>query len=278
MRRPWLRCPASGRIRSRLRSAVTAIAVITAVLCGSVISSARAQATTASTVVTIGFDDGTVEQLDALPILQAHGMAATFFVNTGAIGDGEHLTWADLHTLYSAGNEIAGHTLHHANLAPLTTAEARQEVCTDRNTLIDNGFPATSFAYPFGSFDSGIEQVVQACGYNSGRGVAGISKNGPYAETIPPLDPYGTRTPPNPKKATKLSTLELYVQNAEANGGGWVQFVFHRLCEQCGAYAITPAKFTALLDFLEGEVAAGRVTVQTTTQVIGGPVRPPVTP
>ena len=57
-----------------------------------------------------------------------------------------------------------------------------------------------------------------------------------------------------------------------------MQFVFHRLCEQCGAYAITPAKFTALLDFLEGEVAAGRVTVQTTTQVIGGPVQPPVTP
>jgi hypothetical protein len=166
----------------------------------------------------------------------------------------------------------------HANLAPLTTAEARQEVCTDRNSLLAQGFPATSFAYPFGSFDGGTEQVVQACGYNSGRGVAGISKNGPYAETIPPLDPYATRTPPNPKKATKLSTLEPYVQNAEANGGGWVQFVFHRLCEQCGAYAITPSKFAALLDFLQGEVAAGRVTVETTIQVIGGPVQPPVTP
>lgn len=58
----------------------------------------------------------------------------------------------------------------------------------------------------------------------------------------------GTRTPPNPKKSTKLSTLELQVRNAEANGGGWVQFVFHRLCEQCGPYAITPAKFTAFLD------------------------------
>jgi hypothetical protein len=49
----------------------------------------------------------------------------------------------------------------------------------------------------------------------------------------------GTRTPPNPKKSTKLSILELQVRNAEANGGGWVQFVFHRLCEQCGPYAIT---------------------------------------
>ena len=278
MRRLWLRCPAPGRVHPRLRSAVTAIAVITAALCGSGMSPAPAQGATASTVVTIGFDDGTAEQLDALPILQAHGMVATFFVNTGAIGDAEHLSWADLHTLFAAGNEIAGHTLDHVNLAPLTTAEARREVCTDRNNLLAEGFPATSFAYPFGSFDSGTEQVIRDCGYNSGRGVAGISKNGPYAETIPPLDLYATRTPPNPKKATKLSTLELYVQSAEANGGGWVQFVFHRLCEQCGAYAITPSKFTALLDFLQGEVASGRVTVQTTAQVIGGPVQPPVTP
>ncbi len=208
-------------------------------LSGWVVSPAPAAA--ASTVVTIGFDDGTADQLAALPLLQAHGMTATFFVNTGFIGDAEHLSWADLHTLFNAGNEIAGHTVHHVDLKPLTTAEARQEVCTDRNNLLAEGFPATSFAYP-------------------------------------PLDPYATRTPPNPKKATKLSTLELYVQNAEANGGGWVQFVFHRLCEQCGAYAITPSKFTALLDFLQGEVAAGRVAVQTTAQVIGGTVQPPVSP
>jgi peptidoglycan/xylan/chitin deacetylase (PgdA/CDA1 family) len=264
------------QVRSRTRLALAAIAALTASTCSWEVSATPA--TAASTVVTIGFDDGTAEQLGALPILQAHRMTATFFVNIASIDDlgHEHLTWAELHTLFDAGNEIAGHTLHHANLAPLTTAEARQEVCTDRNNLLTNGFPATSFAYPFGSFDSGTEQVVQDCGYNSGRGVAGISKNGPFAETIPPLDPYATRTPPNPKKATKLSTMESYVLDAEANGGGWVQFVFHRLCEQCGAYAITQAKFTALLDFLQGEVAGGRVVVQTTAQVIGGPVQPPV--
>jgi peptidoglycan/xylan/chitin deacetylase (PgdA/CDA1 family) len=261
---------------SRIRLALTAIGTLTVFLSSWAVNTAPAAA--ASTVVTIGFDDGTVDQLGALPILQAHGMTATFFVNSGSIGDPEHLSWADLHTLFGAGNEIAGHTLNHVNLAPLTTAEARQEVCTDRNNLLTEGFAATSFAYPFGSFDGGTEQVVRDCGYNSGRGVSGISKTGPFAETIPPLDPYATRTPPNPKKSTKLSTLELHVLNAEANGGGWVQFVFHRLCEQCGPYAITPAKFTAFLDFLQNEVGDGRVVVQTTAQVIDGPLQPPVLP
>ncbi|HEV8653488.1 MAG TPA: polysaccharide deacetylase family protein [Actinomycetes bacterium] len=264
------------QLRSRIRLWLAATGALAVFLSGWAVSPTPAAAATASTVVTIGFDDGTTDQLGALPILQAHGMTATFFVNSASVGDAEHLSWADLHTLFDAGNEIAGHTLHHVNLTPLTAAEARQEVCTDRNNLLAAGFPATSFAYPFGSFDSGTELVVHDCGYNSGRGVSGVSKTGPFAETIPPLDPYATRTPPNPKKATKLSTLELYVLNAEANGGGWVQFVFHRVCEQCGPYAITPGKLTAFLDFLQGEVTGGRVVVQTTAQVIGGPVQPPV--
>ncbi len=271
-----MRSPRSRSLRSRVLLPLTAVGVLAASL--STWAVGPAAAATPSTVVTIQFDDGTIDQLATLPILQAHGMTATYYVNTGFVGDAEHLSFADLHTLFNAGNEIAGHTLHHVDLKPLTTAEARQEVCTDRNNLLAEGFPATSFAYPFGSFDSGSEMVVHDCGYNSGRGVSGISKKGPFAETIPPADPYATRTPPNPKKATKLSTLELYVTNAEANGGGWVQLVFHHLCEQCGAYAITPAKFTALLDFLQGEVTGGRVSVQTTAQVIGGPVNPPVTP
>jgi peptidoglycan/xylan/chitin deacetylase (PgdA/CDA1 family) len=237
-----------------------------------------APAAAAATVVTIQFDDGTADQLDALPILRSRGMVATFYVNSGFIGTPDHLTATDLRTLFDAGNEIAGHTVSHVNLSPLTTAEARQEVCADRNALLGLGFPVTSFAYPFGSFDAGTEQVVRDCGYNSGRGVSGISKNGPAAETIPPLDPYATRTPPNPKKSTKLATLQQYVLDAEAGGGGWVQFVFHRLCAQCGAYAITPANFTALLDFLRVEADAGRVEVRTTAQVIGGPVNPPVPP
>ena len=271
----------SRRPRSRGRAAL-AVATIGALAATSaaVLSAAPANAAAASTVVTIQFDDGTVDQMNALPILQAHGMTATFYVNTGPIiaGDSDHLSWANVHTLFNAGNEIAGHTVNHTGLKSLTPAEARQEVCTDRNSLLAEGFPATSFAYPFGTFDSGTEQVVHDCGYNSGRGVAGISLKGPFGETIPPLDPYATRTPPNPKKATKLGTMEDYVLNAEANGGGWVQFVFHRVCESCGAYSITTAKLTALLDFLQAEVNAGRVSVQTTAQVIGGPVNPPVTP
>jgi endoglucanase len=223
------------------------------------------------TVVTIQFDDGVADQIDTLPILNAHGMHATYFVNTGFVGDPAHMTWEQLDQLAAAGNEIAGHTLTHVNLKPLKTADARLEVCQDRNNLIAHSFQPTSFAYPFGTFDDGTKQVVRDCGYNSGRGVAGGT------ETIPPLDAYATRTPPNPKQGTTVATIESYVTTAEQNGGGWVQLVFHHLCNQCDAYSITPADFTELLDWLQPRAVSGTI-VKTTAEVIGGLVQPPVQP
>jgi peptidoglycan/xylan/chitin deacetylase (PgdA/CDA1 family) len=240
-----------------------------------------AEAVTPVTVVTIGFDDGTVDQFDALPVLNAHGMHASFFINSGPIlaGDPEHMTVGQLTQLAAAGNEIGGHTVDHANIQPLSTAEATAEVCDDRTTLTGWGFTVTSFAYPFGSYDANSEAVVASCGYDSARTVSGVSihvgKN-KIGETIPPLDAYATRTPPNPKKATKLSTMEQYVLNAEAGVAAsgqslWIQFVFHRYCDaHCGAYTVQPAKFAALLDFLQAETLAGRVSVQTTAEAIAG--------
>ena len=75
-----------------------------------------------------------------------------------------------------------------------------------------------------------------------------------FAETIPPEDSYATRTPPNPKQGTTLETIQGYVTDAAAHGGGWVQLVFHHLCDGCDAYSITPATFDALLTWLEGQV------------------------
>jgi peptidoglycan/xylan/chitin deacetylase (PgdA/CDA1 family) len=277
---------ASERRGMKSRSMGVALAAVTALLGTWVVSTPSASAST-PTVVTIQFDDGTVDQFDnGFPILQAHGMVATFYVNTGPIlaGDSDHMTTADLHALFNAGNEIAGHTVDHANIQPLSVADAEHQVCDDRNTLLDAsqgfGFPAESFAYPFGSYDATSETIVHYCGYNSARTVSGIPKTG-LGETIPPADAYATRTPPNPKKATKLSTLKSYVTNAEGDtqSTDWVQLVFHKVCDKstgghCGAYTISPSKLGALLDFLQSEAGAGRVLVETTAQVVGGPLNP----
>jgi peptidoglycan/xylan/chitin deacetylase (PgdA/CDA1 family) len=236
-----------------------------------------AAAVTSPTVVTIQFDDGYEDQYAALAILNAHGMHATFYVNSGVVGDADHMSWGELADLANAGNEIAGHTVNHTNLKKLSTAAARQAVCGDRVALFDHGFEPTSSAYPFGAFDAAAKKVVQDCGYNSGRGVSGVDSKYTFAETIPPFDAYATRTPPNPKKSTKLSTIEGYITAAEQHGGGWIQLVFHHLCDSCGAYSISRANFTALVTWLDARAING-TTVKTTAEVIGGALMPPVEP
>lgn len=226
------------------------------------------------TIVVLQFDDGYADQYAALASLNAHGLHATFFVNSGPItaGDPAHMSWAQVQDLYAAGNEIAGHTVDHANVKKLKTAAARHQVCDDRVALFGHGFQPTSFAYPFGSFDGDAEAVVRACGYNSGRGVSGVDERRVFAETIPPANPYATRTPPNVKSSDTPEIIESYVTGAEQHGGGMVQIVMHHICDRCDPYSITQANLDALLGWL---TAHGSL-VQTTTEAIGGPVQPPV--
>jgi peptidoglycan/xylan/chitin deacetylase (PgdA/CDA1 family) len=249
-------------MRRRAATLMLAIAALAATT-GSVGRTGPAIAAVSPAVVTIQFDDGNANQVTAAQMLAVHGMVGTFYVNTGFIGqDADHLTWTDLTNMSLAGNEIAGHTLTHANLKHLKPTAAQQQICQDRQNLIDNGFQPTDFAYPFGAFDAGTEAIVKQCGYSSGRGVAGGT------ETIPPLDPFATRTPPNPKKGTQVATIEGYVTDAQNAGGGWVQLVFHNVCLKCDAYAITPAHFEELLTWLDGQRTNGSVLIETTQQVM----------
>ena len=129
------------RGRPKILTLAVVAAAVAAWLPGGALWVAPAAASTPA-IVTLGFDDGTVDQFaNGFPILSAHGMHATFFVNTGPItaGDVGHMSWSDLHALFNAGNEIAGHTVDHADLKPLSVADAEHQVCDDRNALLARG-------------------------------------------------------------------------------------------------------------------------------------------
>jgi peptidoglycan/xylan/chitin deacetylase (PgdA/CDA1 family) len=251
------------------RSRVAAAVVLAA---GGVFAAPALAQAAPPTVVTIQFDDGNADVYQWISSLNNHGFPATFYVNSGSIETAGKLTWAQLTALSQAGNEIASHTVDHVNLKKLKLADARFQVCQDRVNLAAHGFQPESLAYPFGDFNSTVEtQVVQYCGDNSGRTVSGVNDRTVFAETIPPADPYATRTPADPKQGTTLSTIEGYVTAAEQNGGGWVQLTFHHICNGCDAYSITAGTMQSLLDWLSTQVSAGAVAVQTTKLVIGGP-------
>jgi peptidoglycan/xylan/chitin deacetylase (PgdA/CDA1 family) len=242
-----------------------------------------ASATAGPTVVSLTFDDGWGDQATAIPILQAHGMRGTFFINSSSVGAGNRLSWAQLEAIDAAGQEIAGHTLDHLDLTTMPEAEARRQVCDDRANLVARGFVTRSFAYPFGEYNTTVKTIVRDCGYASGRGAFGLrnitatNDSRPYAGPIPPPDPYAVLTPCCINSTTTLSALQNYIIQAENGGGGWVPFVLHRICDGCGdteAPSMSPATLQAFLDWLQPRAAQGTV-VQTVAQVITGDVQSP---
>jgi hypothetical protein len=93
----------------------------------------------------------------------------------------------------------------------------------------------------------------------------------PFAESIPPLDAYATRTPEDISSSTSLAAMQSYVTQAEQNGGGWVQFVFHGIGDRGG---VPLSQFTAFLDWLQPRAANGTV-VRTVYEAISGAPPPP---
>jgi len=244
----------------------------------------------AQTVVSLTFDDGWDSQQTAYSMLAAHDMRGTFYINSPAIGTAGRLTWSQLATFNAAGNEIAGHTLSHVDLTTLSATDAEHEICDDRANLIAQGFIVPDFAYPGGAYDDttgagslDVSSIVMGCGYASGRGAFGLrnitatNDSRPYATTIPPPNPYKINTPCCINYASfggstpTASALEDYVTHAESGGGGWVAFVFHRVCDNCGgdspAPSIRTAELEAFLDWLQPRASTGTV-VKTAAQVI----------
>jgi peptidoglycan/xylan/chitin deacetylase (PgdA/CDA1 family) len=229
----------------------------------------------ATTVVSLTFDDGHWSHYkNAHPILQAHDMRGTFYLNTGRMvetcPEGQfcwRMTWPQAREMYAEGQEMSGHTLNHTDLTTLTTEKAKVEVCNDRDNLVTNGFrPTISFAYPYAAYNTSAQQIVRECGYTSGR-TAGGFPSGVYAETIPPQDPYAVRTPVTDRS---LAQLQAAVTNAENNGGGWVPIVFHEVCDCSDAsLSVTLKTFTAFLDWLQPRSANGTV-VRTVGDVMSG--------
>lgn len=108
------------------------------------------------------FDDGCSEDADIVRILNEHGARATFYLNSGLLGQSyfhheldrtvRRLSADEARGAY-AGQEIGAHTATHPMLNRLTDAEILREVASDRAALTSLfGSPPPTLALPFGPY------------------------------------------------------------------------------------------------------------------------------
>src|SRR5262245_43084316 len=236
---------------------------------------AGASTASATTYVSLTFDDGNTDQLAARPVLAAHGMDATFYIITDRVGNRPGIfTWDDIASLFADGNEIGGHTTNHVSLTAETLDEAHAAVCDARQVLLTHGYPQVRFAYPPGDHAPATDASVKDCGYLSGRDVTPLDEwQLEDRETVPPADPLAIRTPGTIDVGDTLPEIEGWITDAEAvdqtEGDVWVPLVIHHLCDpsvtDCmdpngvdGQY-ITPQDFDALLDWIQAREPTTRV-------------------
>jgi peptidoglycan/xylan/chitin deacetylase (PgdA/CDA1 family) len=115
------------------------------------------------------FDDGFVDNLKTLaPLLAAEGAPATVFVVSGWLGRPHpSAPWtrivseAELRELKTAGVEIGGHTVTHADLSAVPYEQARDELEGSKSELERVlGEEVSVAAYPFGRASA---DAVRAC-------------------------------------------------------------------------------------------------------------------
>jgi len=125
------------------------------------------------------FDDGYVDNVEnALPVLEAFGMAATIFVVTDHAGgvnawDLRHgdpprplLTWERMRALDGKTLRFEPHSRTHPVLPELPREAAREEILGSKKRLEDElGREALAFSYPHGAYDEAVEAMVREAGF-----------------------------------------------------------------------------------------------------------------
>lgn len=262
-------------MRDDYRVRALRVSLLAAVCCCALALPAGAAA--APTVVSLEFDHAFSDAAQGVALAASHGMPVTLFAISGRVGSPGYMTYAQLLTLQGQGDEIGGHTIDHPELATLPPAAQQHEICTDRAALQAAGLDVTDFAYPYGDFGAATPGIVRGCGYESARIAGGLGPRGgchrpcPAVETIAPRRVYATRTPSSIVDTDSPATLRGYVEAAQRAGGGWLQLVFHHVCDRCDTYAVSEPTLAAFLSWL---AARDGIRVETVRQVIETPFRP----
>lgn len=130
--------------------------------------------------LTFSYDDGVKQDVRLVDIFNKNDLKATFNINSGGLavtecvgekGDSNKLSYDQVLELYK-NHEVAIHTLNHPYLDEISPAAATYQVIEDRKNL-ERMFkkPIRGMAYPMGTFNDNVVQILKNCGIAYSRTV-----------------------------------------------------------------------------------------------------------
>lgn len=124
-------------------------------------------------IITFSFDDGVMQDLKIIEILNKYNLKATFNLNSGNFANSFPLVWEGVYVerktvlpemvknVYE-GHEVAVHTVHHAKLKSISDDEIVKEIVDDIKNLEELvGYEVRGMAYPCSEFDERVIRVIK---------------------------------------------------------------------------------------------------------------------
>lgn len=115
------------------------------------------------------FDDGYLSDYQVVyPLLQSHGIMATFFLITNNVGEQGYVDWSHVREMHKAGMVFGSHSMNHLKMTTLTIKEAKDELIGSRKCLEDQlGEAVNLFSFPYGYYNRRLISLALECGYKT---------------------------------------------------------------------------------------------------------------
>lgn len=120
--------------------------------------------------LTFSFDDGVIQDIRTIEILNKYGLKATFNLNSGILSKTvvhsngiayKRVKKNDVEKIYES-HEVAVHTINHPNLTGLSKEEIIYQVEEDRKVLSELcGYNVIGMAYPCGGVDCRVAEIIK---------------------------------------------------------------------------------------------------------------------
>jgi len=188
----------------------------------------------------------TSEFVAAFPILQAKNAKSTFYVTSTFPGQAGRMSWDNLRTMKSAGQEIGGHGKTHSLFDTLTEAQIIEELTYSNTAFIANGLPApVNMAYPAGNYNTAIKNTV---------------KNFMHTATTVDAVFYPIKEDSDKMSLNRIAidnlsdaglvTIKSYLDICKQENGAMVIYS-HGISDLGGTWECSAARFSAIIDYAQ---------------------------